>query len=628
MGIDFSQSGGLSTGFHPFGGQLDPRSENFFLGPQEGGGLGFIDRLFKSPIFSGLTNFILSGNDPGAFFRGAATSRDLAQVATDNERNDEFLELTRTELDRRAAEADARADRVPNFFDPSTGQIFGPDAGQVRPGLRGGGFTQPGKPLGRNDINANLITLPDFTVGQAALEGFQENLPSLPERTIGFDPLSQIGRNFLFNQIEELGVLPETDLSEVLGARLGGIGAAGVGREQQRLQQVAALAPQFGGLENLRGTLGGVSASEGALRGLESQQAVGQTRGEELAAQQFVSQLAGGLAGDEARLNTAIGQFNLGSQFTVDNTNISRELAIAQTLSGLQAGAANDPIQRTSFITDAINQSLGLQSNLFNASTTNQLNALAAQIPLLQNSEALFSSFLPIIMPNQFGGGQTGGGGSSFNLDATSAIGAGAGLIGTAGTAAGSFAVPAGAAAGTAVGLGAAGTAGAAGAAGTGLVATYGAVKTVIWFICIDGDSGISVPGGQKKLKDIEVGDVVYDWSHNETEVIDKDLGWTTGARRDEFVRIQTDLTHLVCTKDHQIDGRRADSYVSGEQIQTALGDAVVESVEPCNHVSCGDLKLANRGNYIANGFRVNSMFKFYGIEKQITPVKEKSHGL
>lgn len=400
------------------------------FGGAQGGGSGqdFIRSLFANPLLAGSIATLLGGFKFG--LPAALAASDLFQVERQNEQSQATLELLNEQLQFDREQTQAQADLVPNFFDPSSGQVFGPDAGFARQGLRGG-FTQPGK-LGAG-ISDNLITLPEFNVGQTALEGFQENLPSQEERTIGFDPIGLLQPNQLFSQLEGLGVLPETDLSEVLGARLGGIQAAGTGREQQRLQEVAALAPQFGGLENLRGAFGATSAQEGAFRGLESQGVVGQTRLEELDAQKFVSEVAGNLGAEEARLNAAIQQFNRGSQFTTQNTNISRELALAQTLSSLEAGAANDPIQRTSFLTDAINRSLGLESNLFGASTTNTLNQLAAQIPLLQQNTALANTFLQAITPGRFAGVSSGGGGDQFSIDLASAAGIGLGAAGLAG---------------------------------------------------------------------------------------------------------------------------------------------------------------------------------------------------
>lgn len=401
------------------------------FGGAQGGGSGqdFIRSLFANPLLAGGIASLLGGFKFG--LPAALAASDLFQVERQNESNLALQGLLNEQLLFDREQQQDLAAQVPNFFDPSTGQVFGPDAGFARPALRGDGFTQPGK-LGRG-VSDNLITLPEFNVGQTALEGFQENLPSQEERTIGFDPIGLLQPNQLFSQLEGLGVLPETDLSEVLGARLGGIQAAGTGREQQRLQEVAALAPQFGGLENLRGAFGATSAQEGAFRGLESQGVVGQTRLEELDAQKFVSEVAGNLGAEEARLNAAIQQFNRGSQFTTQNTNISRELALAQTLSSLEAGAANDPIQRTSFLTDAINRSLGLESNLFGASTTNTLNQLAAQIPLLQQNTALANTFLQAITPGRFAGVSSGGGGDQFSIDLASAAGIGLGAAGLAG---------------------------------------------------------------------------------------------------------------------------------------------------------------------------------------------------
>lgn len=420
----------LNTGFHPFGGLLDPRSGNF-LGQQGGiggeGGFGFANSFLSSPLLAGGLAWMRGGANFGipAFM----AARDFAQTQDLNRQNQETLEFYQDQLAFEHEQALALANRVPNFFDPTSGQIFGPDAGFARPDLRGG-FTQQGKPGGR-DINANLITLPEFNVGQTALDAFRSNLPSLGERTIGFDPIGELDENELFGRLQGLGVLPDTDLSDVLGARLAGIGAAGSSQQQQRRAEVAALAPQFGGLENTRAALNAVDFQGGLGQALQGGQAVAQTREEELAAQQFVSTVAGNLSSEEERLNLAIGQFNRGSQFTVDQSNIGRELALAQTFSGLEANAANDPLQRTSFLIDAINTSLGLQSNMFQGASTNTLNALAAQIPLLQQNAMLTSTFLPMITPGAFAGVNVGGGGdSSFNIDLASGIGAGVGLAG------------------------------------------------------------------------------------------------------------------------------------------------------------------------------------------------------
>lgn len=399
--------------------------------------------LFSNPLF-GLGASLFMGGGLKFGLPAMLAASDIAATESENERNRQMRDLFNEQLQFDRQQALDLAARVPNFFDPTTGQIFGPDAGFARPDLRGGGFSQLGKPGQGEGISDNLITLPEFNVGQTALEAFLNLLPSQEERTIGFTPMEQLAPNQLFGQLESLGVLPETDLSEVLGARLGGIDAAGLGREQQRQQEVAALAPQFGGLENLRGVLGATSAQEGAFRGLEAQQVTGQTRAEELEAQKFVSTVAGNLTDEEARLNLAIGQFNRGSQFTTENVNISRELALAQTLSGLEAGAAGDQQQRVAFLIDAISNSLGLQSNLFGQASTGTLNQLVGQIPLLQQNVALSSSFLPSITPQRFAGVNPSGGGDRFNIDLASAAGIGAGALGGLGGLGGGTAAGAG----------------------------------------------------------------------------------------------------------------------------------------------------------------------------------------
>lgn len=146
------------------------------------------------------------------------------------------------------------------------------------------------------------------------------------------------------------------------------------------------------------------------------------------------------------------------------------------------------------------------------------------------------------------------------------------------------------------------------------------AIAKIIIVVCIDGESLVCVPGGQKPLAEFAVGDEVLDWYGNTTTVTDMDYGIPHEERHHDFIRIQTDLTSIVCTGDHLINDVPADSYGPGDKINGWMGPTIIEmtvkEVEPWRPVACGDLKLANGHGYICQGMFVNSMFTELQLER------------
>lgn len=250
----------------------------------------------------------------------------------------------------------------------------------------------PGSAFGDGIFNLDEL----FNVGQAEQDYFNQNYPtdlSLPNVDIGLDEtmgdissllggaregigtaeqqalarsggglaggLSQLGaasqaigglRTGALTNIEEIlggakispeqlleGVeMPETDLSEVLSGRLAGIGAASRSRQELQQQELAAGGAAVGGLENLAAQGRSLGFEEGAQRGLEGSVATAQTRGEELAAQQFVSNLQGQAASTSAQIGSTLAQAQAAAETSLTGQAMGAEQAFGLAGADLQ----------------------------------------------------------------------------------------------------------------------------------------------------------------------------------------------------------------------------------------------------------------------------------------------------
>ena len=146
--------------------------------------------------------------------------------------------------------------------------------------------------------------------------------------------------------------MPETDLSEVLGARLGGIGAVGAKRQQLAQQELAGMAGALGGLENLKQYQATLGFEESSRRALEAAEAVGQTRAEELEAQKWVSDLQTGAATEAAQINRALAEMLGEFETFATGSILGTDLGVASALGQLFTGQAGMEMGLTGLETD------------------------------------------------------------------------------------------------------------------------------------------------------------------------------------------------------------------------------------------------------------------------------------
>lgn len=224
-------------------------------------------------------------------------------------------------------------------------------------------------------------------------------------------------------------------------------------------------------------------------------------------------------------------------------------------------------------------------------------NTVASQFNLTQAAAQPYTQFALSMLGQAFTpGGVGGGGGNSFAPYGAAGIGA-AGAMGSAALLAGG-----GTAAGTALAPGAALAAGgatlsaAAGGAGAGFAAMGpGMVASkIVVLVCVDANARVQVPGGWRQLKALKVGDVVLNADGSPRRITRYDCGMPWPERAQDFVEIEAGNQRLVCTKDHVINGRPAGTWAT---------------VLPHEPIECGDLRLEDGSDYVANGFRVTSMF-------------------
>jgi hypothetical protein len=131
-------------------------------------------------------------------------------------------------------------------------------------------------------------------------------------------------------------------------------------------------------------------------------------------------------------------------------------------------------------------------------------------------------------------------------------------------------------------------------AAGVGTLAA----ATIIVAVCIGEDSQLETPDGFKPLKEIKVGDEVLTDTGFFKKVVAKHLGNYKGEWDKVFVRLWQDARSLVVSRDHVIDGLRADEWIANEDM----------TWENCDPVRVGDILVEGEYDYMANGFAVRSL--------------------
>jgi hypothetical protein len=354
------------------------------------------------------------GGFPGAAL-GLGSGRLFGDVARQNLRAEDitgnFIELSDV-----ASEA---ADDVPRFESDF-------------PGLTRGAEGEPDR-VDFTDI---------FTTGQAGQRFIEDNLPSFESLRIDeVGPARDAARGAFSDLLGSLDFTPRTtedllqgvdllptDLSEVLGARLSGIGAAGQARETPRLLDAAREAQRSGlGLEGARRLSSQVGFEEQATRGLEAAGAVGQTRIEEQIAAAENARLQAGAASQAEQINQGLRglQANIAANQAISEFNFGQlGLGEAGQNVGTQLGLFGTQLQ------GALGPSQDVQqAGLAGVGFEEGQQGLALQIAALQNAIAqVFGGTLgpqmqqTIVNPvpfldfaqQSFFGGQDDGGGFDF----------------------------------------------------------------------------------------------------------------------------------------------------------------------------------------------------------------------
>jgi hypothetical protein len=124
------------------------------------------------------------------------------------------------------------------------------------------------------------------------------------------------------------------------------------------------------------------------------------------------------------------------------------------------------------------------------------------------------------------------------------------------------------------------------------------AAATIIVAVCIGEDSELTTLEGPKSLKDIKVGDEVLTDTGFFKRIVAKHLGNYKGEWDKVFVNLMHEGRSIVASRDHVIDGRRADEWIVD-------GEA---TWKPCGPMRVGDILVEGEHDYMANGFAVRSL--------------------
>lgn len=138
---------------------------------------------------------------------------------------------------------------------------------------------------------------------------------------------------------------------------------------------------------------------------------------------------------------------------------------------------------------------------------------------------------------------------------------------------------------------------------GAGIMA--GPAAAPLLSMCIDGDAVLVIPGRLCILKDIQIGDKVLNSRGRFVEVVWKDYGYP--AEENEYVELSCGASTLIATTDHHVGGKPAGEWHRGDEMQFYNKKRLIEGVKKVGWVLCGDIRLADDSDYIANGFVVSS---------------------
>lgn len=339
------------------------------------------------------------------------------------------------EFTERVDVADEAAGNIGVPLIRSDGQLFGP-----------GRFDESGLFSGIGTPGPVIDFDKAFDVGDVIKSFTEENLPSFGDLEINRVGPTLDEIRSIFSGLEDIGEftprstadllegvdLPDTDLSEVLGARLSGIGFAGQNRESLRLQEAAREAQRSGlGLEGARRLSSQVGFEESQRRAAESSGAIGQTRIEEALREVERAGLQSRASSQAEQINAMLEQFRTGVQADVGLQNVGalvESLGPSLSEAGMNLGTQFNLFERglTGAIapeTDELNQTLATLQTAFNQANIQtdiaqlfQGNAGVYGGVLQGEMGTIIANFLPMLlgMINQPSGG--GGGGTQFGL--------------------------------------------------------------------------------------------------------------------------------------------------------------------------------------------------------------------
>lgn len=147
------------------------------------------------------------------------------------------------------------------------------------------------------------------------------------------------------------------------------------------------------------------------------------------------------------------------------------------------------------------------------------------------------------------------------------------------------------------------------------IFSSYGQISTATGRMsCIDEDALISVVGGYKKIKDIEVGDMVYCYDNDGNIAIRKVLNKLDKGIKDCIeLTWQSQDTHefgnLVCTPDHKILSKD-NGWVRADEVSLCYNQHKITDKHSVGKRHVYDLEVEEFHNFIANEICVHNCSK------------------
>jgi len=397
-----------------------------------GSGNPIVDILSAAAPFLGLG---FAG--PRGGLAGLTLLSDQTQAAYRNEQAEALTERLFDSLDRGREDFIRLQQNLPGVS--LNGQTFAPQGHTGQTLSLDDAFRGPEAGLNffRNNVpGANLPGLNFGNQMERSTQGLQagrDQLAGAGARTSQLaSGIQSLGESFARG--DSFGAIPkiDTDLSAVQNARLSGAGASSRERERQLMESLAGAAPMAGGLEGIQRDQLSASQEESFGRALEAQNIVGQTRQEQLAAEQFNAQLeaarqqagfqagVGGIAQDLAAA-LALGQsgadleqtgaqrdVELGMSEQVSNNailaqNLQRQLDLFGTELGLEQAVGNADTERLMTALQAAFQQSGLGGQFTQAGTGNETAGFGIIQPRLLPQDFGYTSLLQGLFPDIFG---------------------------------------------------------------------------------------------------------------------------------------------------------------------------------------------------------------------------------